>query len=202
MGPITHRRARRARRDWHDHAAALYVHLAAGGTPPLVEAPGQAGLGPVHLDVTATIAAFHALDVTPPDQPAYLVPVHPAAALITALIARARMRRLAEQAASAAAPQWRDHVAGRVLVTDQATWCRVHGTWQAYPHRSLTGYHLHTTTSQDVAVLDSDRWAPRALTTPAAWTHAVLLAWLRPPTDDWRQAPWLDAVRRHAAHRT
>ena len=34
MGWIQNRRTRRVHRAWRDHAAALYAHLAAGGTPP------------------------------------------------------------------------------------------------------------------------------------------------------------------------
>ena len=62
---------------------------------------------------------------------------------------------------------------------------------RAHPHTALTGYWL----DGDTAILHATDYAPRALTGPAAWVHAVLLAYLHPPTPDWRDAPWLDAIR-------
>ena len=70
----------------------------------------------------------------------------------------------------------------------------VHGTWQAYPHHRLTDYRL----DGDTVVLVPAVGAPRALTGPGAWTHAVLLAYLRPVGPDWRTAPWLTPIRDHA----
>jgi len=195
---IERRRAGRLCAAWHGHAAALYTALAAGGTPPVVPVPDQAGLGPVYLDAPITIAAFYGVDVVEAEPLWWPVPLaYPAAAWVNAWLARAHIRRLAERAHAAAAPQWRDHVPGRLLVSDHATWCQVRGGWQAYPHAALTGYWL----DGDTAILDSPHWAPRALTGPAAWTHAVLLAWLRPPAPDWRDAAWLTSVRDHSARR-
>ena len=170
MGWIEWRRDVRARNAWHDHAAALYTLLAAGQPPPMVAVPDQAGLGPVYLDTVCTAATYYALDVEAPDPLLWPVPLHPAAAPVTALFARARLRRLTERARAVAAPQWRDHAPARVLVTAEATWCHVYGTWQAFPHNAVAGYRL----DGDTVVLESPQWAPRALTGPATWTHAAL----------------------------
>jgi len=128
-----------------------------------------------------------------------IVPLQLGPMLAWAALARAQARRTAERAAAWAAPQWRDHAPARVLVTQTATWCQVHGAWQSFAHTDLTRYWLHpdttTDTHTDAVVLESGQWAPRALTGPAAWTHAVLLAYLHPMGEDWRDAPWLGPVR-------
>ena len=119
------------------------------------------------------------------------VPAGLGAMLACAALARAQARRAAEQAAAAAAPQWRDHTPARLLMTAEATWCQIHDTWQAYPHHRLVDYRL----DGDTAVLVPQGCAPRALTGPGAWAHAVLLAYFRPVGPDWRTAPWLAPIR-------
>ena len=178
----------------HRYAVDLYRLLDAGGTPPVLGHRPQ--LGPVLLDALVTYAWWGAIDVQITTTP-LVVPLHPAAALAVALLARRQARRAAAHAEALAAPQWRDPRPALLALTPTATWCRLDhpggrsGVWHAFAHTDLAGYHL----DGDTAILLPHASAPRALTGPAAWAHAVLLAYLHPPTPDWREAPWLAPIR-------
>ena len=83
--------------------------------------------GPTRSTSTPTSRSpcFYGLDlVDPPAPTVFPVPAGLGAMLACAALARAQARRAAEQAAAAAAPQWRDHTPARVLVTAEATWCQ------------------------------------------------------------------------------
>jgi hypothetical protein len=190
MGWRRRRHAAQTTAAWHAYAVEIYRALSAGHRPEPKRASDLPMAEPVLLDTTMTWACYYGIDITPTPT-LWPVPNGLGAMVACAAIARAQARRAADRAAAASAPQWRDHTDIRVLVTTDATWCCIHGTWQAHPHTALTGYWL----DGDTAILHATEYAPRALTGPAAWVHAVLLAYLHPPTPDWRHAPWLDAIR-------
>ena len=134
---------------------------------------------------------LRALDVVPPDPVWCLVPPSFLATVACSMLAKAQADQAWARAVERAAPQWRDHAPARVLVTADATWCQVHGTWQAYPHAAISEYRV----DGDCVVFTAQGCAPRALTGPMVWTHAVLLAYLHPGISDWQAAPWLGPIR-------
>jgi hypothetical protein len=179
------------RRAWWVHAVNTYTTLAAGGQPASWEPEDLRFTSPVFLDASVEFACFYGLDVVQPDPVWCLVPPNILGAWLCARLAAAQADRNWQRALERAAPQWRDHAPARVLVTAEATWVRVHGAWQAYPHAAIVDYRL----DGDAAVFTAAATAPRALAGPPAWVHAVLLAYLHPALGDWRAAPWLAPIR-------
>ena len=182
---------RQLRQDWWAYAVATYTALAAGGRPVSWQVEDLRFAAPVVLDASMEFACFYGLEVIDPDPVWCLVPPSIVGAWTCARLARAQAERNWQRAVERAAPQWRDHAPARVLVTEEATWVRVHGAWQAYPHAAIVEYHL----DGETAVFTAAGTAPRALSGPAAWAHAVLLAYLHPAITPWQAAPWLAPIR-------
>jgi hypothetical protein len=175
-------------------AVQLYRHLDAGYLPRQLAIASPDGQ-PVHLDTMLDCASWSAADVPYTQLSTFVVgpPLLATAAMVHTEIANRRMR---QQAADAARPQWRPHGVRRFLVTSTATWC-ASGDWRCYPHTTVTGYEA----AAEVAMVWMRDTAPLRLAGPAVWCHAVLVAYGLYGSDRWRHTPWLEPVR-HAAARS
>lgn len=179
------------RQDWWTLAVDTYTTLAAGGQLASWQPREPRFAPPVFLDASMQFACFYGLDFIEADPVWCLVPPNILGAWLCARLAAAQADRNWQRAVDRASPQWRDHAPARVLVTAEATWLRVHGAWQAYPHAAVVDYRL----DGETGVFTVAGAAPRAVTGPAIWTHAVLTAYHHNGFGDWRTAPWLGPIR-------
>ncbi|MET9229926.1 hypothetical protein [Lentzea sp. NPDC003310] len=117
-------------------AVHLYRHLVAGGVPgevatSLLLAPGEA----TYADLPLGYSRFYGTDVTYQHSSSFFLgsPLFVAAGLAANAVGNNIAR---QRAVNQAAPQWREHCAARVVVTNYCVMSFVHGRWLrfAYPH--------------------------------------------------------------------
>ncbi|SFR28144.1 hypothetical protein SAMN04488564_112255 [Lentzea waywayandensis] len=122
-------------------AVHLYRHLVTGGVPgevstSLLLAPGEA----TYSDLTLGYARFYGMDVTYQQSGAYF---RGGLLFVAAgLAANAVSNNIAKQRAeNQAAPQWREHCAARVVVTNYCVMCFVHGRWLRFAYSNVVDFN-------------------------------------------------------------
>lgn len=121
-------------------AVHLYRHLVAGGIPEevntsLLLAPGEA----TYCDLTLGYARFYGMNVTYQRSSAFFLgsPLFVAAGLAANAVGNNIARQRAE---NQAAPQWREHCPGRVVVTNYCLMCFTYGRWLRFPYPNVVDF--------------------------------------------------------------
>ncbi|WP_256255542.1 hypothetical protein [Streptomyces sp. MUSC 14] len=160
-------------------ASALAAHLHGGGelVPVQVDDLPLADGEVAFADVTCSVARFYGSEVVCPPSTGYFEN-HPTFGRRWVANNRLDARRR-QEAEDAAAPQWRDHTAARVVLTSTGLRLRPHRspTWLPFDHALLTG----VTAGRPEVVLSYSVCAPVLLAGPAAPWLGVAIEHLRCP---------------------
>ncbi|WP_439657375.1 hypothetical protein ACSHWB_33950 [Lentzea sp. HUAS TT2] len=175
-------------------AVHLYRHLAAGGVPgevatSLLLAPGEA----TYSDLTLGYSRFYGMDVTYERSGGLFLgsPLFVAAGLA----ANAVSNNIAKQRAqNMAAPQWREHCAARVVVTNYCVMCFVHGRWLRFAYPNVVDFNADMLNGACYLIFDgSEPLQLAGLQVP--WLAVLLSSFLYGP-DRLSTLPFLQSITR------
>ncbi|MEV0392167.1 hypothetical protein [Polymorphospora rubra] len=173
-----------------DAGPRILAHLARGGQPTTVHAPGFLTVEAVYLDVLLRYARHYGVSVTytQTSAVAFGSAGFVAGAMLANAIGNSSAKYRAERIARA---QWREHQVARVVLTPTATWCNVSGLWLRFDHAAVMEYHLD---NFGAALIFAD-CEPLRLNGPPAWAHAVLFGYFRFGAPALATLPFLSPIR-------
>lgn len=145
----------------------------------------------IFADMTLTYARYYAMDVQAEQRSvsAYGGLLFVGTALAANSMRNASNRRKAE---AMSAPQWREHCAARVVLTDTRTMCLVQGNWLQFPYHVVA--ELNADLPNAAVVTTFHDVEPMLLTGPAAAYYAVMAAYLMYGRERFGGLPTLAAI--------